>query len=162
MPVLMPGQRFSSLAVSVVGGVPRTLPDALAGNFGVVLFYRGAGAPYCRAQLRGFQRASDEFAEVGAKVIALSIDDEAITSELIAKLGLSFPVAYGADAAVVAEATGAFIDPEGGFLQSTGFVLDPTGTVLISVYSSGAIGRLVSDDVIAMIRYEKSQTPASD
>jgi hypothetical protein len=53
----------------------------------------------------------------------------------------------------VAEATGAFVDPEGGYLQSTGFVLDPGGKVVISVYSSGAIGRLVPDDVVGLIRY---------
>lgn len=37
--------------------------------------------------------------------------------------------------------------------QSTGFVVDPTGRVAVSVYSSGATGRLVPDDVIGMIRY---------
>ena len=39
------------------------------------------------------------------------------------------------------------------FLQSTGFVLDPGGRVVVSVYSSGAIGRLVPPDVIGLIRY---------
>jgi hypothetical protein len=38
-------------------------------------------------------------------------------------------------------------------LQSTGFVLDPAARVVVSVYSSGAIGRLVPEDVIGMIRY---------
>ena len=33
------------------------------------------------------------------------------------------------------------------YLQSTGFALDPAGKVMISVYSSGVIGRLVPDDV---------------
>ena len=47
----------------------------------------------------------------------------------------------------VSAATGAFVDPGRGFLQSTGFVLDPAGKVVVSVYSSGAIGRLVPDDV---------------
>ena len=31
-------------------------------------------------------------------------------------------------------ATGTFVDPGRGFLQSTGFVLDPTGEVVVSVY----------------------------
>ncbi len=111
--------------------------------------------------LRAFQRSSGGLVEVGARAVALSVDDEATTNELIARHGLSFPVGYGANAAAVAEATGAFVDPEGGFLQSTGFVLDPTGTVLVSVYSSGAIGRLVPEDVIGMIRYVQSQTATS-
>jgi hypothetical protein len=53
----------------------------------------------------------------------------------------------------VAELTGAFVNPEPVFLQSTGFILDPTGRVVVSAYSSGAIGRLVPDDVVGMIRY---------
>ena len=38
-------------------------------------------------------------------------------------------------------------------MQSTGFVLDPGGRVVVSVYSSGAIGRLVPEDVTGLIRY---------
>ncbi len=161
MPVLAPGQTFPSLTMAVAGGDPLTVPSALVGSFGVVLFYRGSWCPYCNAQLRAFQRASDGLAEVGTRVVALSIDDEATTSDLIAKHGLTFPVGYGADAAAVSEATGAFVDPERGFLQSTGFVLDPTGAVMVSVYSSGAIGRLVPQDVIGMIRYVQSQSVTS-
>jgi peroxiredoxin len=153
MSLLQPGDAFPSLTLSQVGGGSLTLPDALAGGFGVVLFYRGSWCPYCNAQLRAFQRAADSLAEVGAKVVALSVDDEATTSELVAKLGLTFPVGHSADASAVAAATGAFVDPGRGFLQSTGFVLDPGGRVMVSVYSSGAIGRLVADDVVGLIRY---------
>jgi hypothetical protein len=64
------------------------------------------------------------------------------------------------DAAAVSAATGAFVDPTGGYLQSTGFVLDPDGQVIVSVYSSGAIGRLVPDDVVGLIRYERTRAAA--
>jgi hypothetical protein len=36
--------------------------------------------------------------------------------------------------------------------QSTGFVLDPTGYVVVRVYSCGAIGQLVPEDVIELVR----------
>ena len=58
-----------------------------------------------------------------------------------------------ADADAVAAATGAFVNDEPRYLQSTGFVLDPEGRVVVSVYSSGAIGRLVPGDVIGLIKY---------
>jgi peroxiredoxin len=90
---------------------------------------------------------------VDAKVVALSVDDEATTQELIAKHGLRFPVGHSADARAVAQATGAFVNEEPLHLQSTGFVLDPSGRIIVSVYSSGAIGRLVPEDVIGLIRY---------
>ncbi len=53
-------------------------------------------------------------------------------------------------------ATGAFVNPEPRYLQSTGFVLAPDGTVVVSVYSSGAIGRLVPEDVTGLVRYLRS------
>jgi len=60
----------------------------------------------------------------------------------------------------VAEATGAFVNPDPPYLQSTGFALGPDGRVLLSVYSSGAIGRLVPDDVVRLLRYLRDHPPA--
>ena len=57
---------------------------------------------------------------------------------------------FGADARAIAGLTGAFVNPDPAYLQSTGFVLDPAGKVVVSVYSSGAIGRLVPDDVAGL------------
>jgi peroxiredoxin len=151
--LLRPGDPFPGLLVNLPGGRSIHLPGDLAGRFGAVLFYRGAWCPYCNAQLSAFQRALDGLAEVDASVVALSVDDEATTRDLIARHGLRFPVGYSVDAAAVADATGAFVNPDPPYLQSTGFVLDPGGQVIVSVYSSGAIGRLVPQDVIGLIRY---------
>jgi peroxiredoxin len=150
---LNPGDRFPSLTVPLTGGGTLVLPEDLAGSFGVVLFYRGSWCPYCNAQLRAFQRASESLADAGGFVVALSVDDEAITKELVTKHGLTFPVGHSADAPAVAEATGAFMNNEATYLQSTGFVLDPEGKVVVSVYSSGAIGRLIPEDVVGLICY---------
>ena len=127
----------------------------------MVLFYRGSWCPYCNAQLRAFQRSLDRFADMDTLVIALSVDDEATTRDLIAKHGLQFPVGHSADACAIAAATGAFVNDDPMYLQSTGFVLDPGGRVVVSVYSSGAIGRLVPEDVIGLIRYLREHPPAS-
>jgi peroxiredoxin len=150
---LQPGDHFPTLTVQPVGGPAFDLPDALAGSYGVVLFYRGSWCPYCNAQLRAFQRMESSLREQGIKLVALSVDDEAATADLVAKHHLDFPVGHSADARKVAEATGAFVNEDPPYLQSTGFVLDPEGRVLVSVYSSGAIGRLVPDDVIGFVRY---------
>jgi hypothetical protein len=37
-------------------------------------------------------------------------------------------------------------------------VLDPTGQDVVSVYSSGAIGRLVPDDVVGLIPHLRKHT----
>jgi peroxiredoxin len=159
--LLHPGDPFPSLTVALPGGDSLVLPDGLAGSFGVVLFYRGSWCPYCNAQLRAFERASEKLSDVGAKVVALSVDDEATTSELIAKHQLTFPVGHSADAHALAEATGAFVNDEPTFVQSTGFVLDPNGRVAVSVYSSGAIGRLAPEDVVGLIGYLRQHATAS-
>src|SRR5207248_10850115 len=94
------------------------------------------------------------------KVVSLSIDDEATASELVAKHGLTFPVGHGADAAAIHQATGAFVNADPVYLQSTGFVLDPDGNVVVSAYSSGAIGRLMPEDVAGLVNYVKAKQPA--
>jgi peroxiredoxin len=99
--------------------------------------------------------------EIDVRVVALSMDDEATTQELIAKHGLAFPVGYGADASAIADVTGAFVNCDPLYLQSTDVVLDPDGRVVVSVYSSGAIGRLVPQDVIGLVRYLRNQRLAS-
>jgi peroxiredoxin len=153
MPLLHPGDTFPELTLTVPGGETATVPGVFAGGFGALLFYRGSWCPYCNAQLRAFQRAAPDLADAGVRVAALSVDDEAATAALMAKHGLTFPVGFGADARAVADATGAFVNPDPVFLQSTGFVLGPDGRVVVSVYSSGAIGRLVPEDVAGLVRY---------
>ena len=153
MPLLNPGDPFPRLTISTAGGQSLTIPDAFAGDFAAVLFYRGAWCPYCNAQLRAFERAGQALADNGIRVAALSVDDKETTAALVAKHKLTFPVGYGADAPSVAALTGAFVNPDPVYLQSTGFVLDPAGNVIVSVYSSGAIGRLVPDDVVGLVRY---------
>jgi peroxiredoxin len=153
MPLLNSGDTFPTVSVTPVNAEPLQLPKAFRGHFGVVLFFRGAWCPYCNAQLRAFQRAGEKLAQADVKLVALSVDNEATTRELVAKHGLEFPVGHSADAQAIAGATGAFLNPEPVYIQSTGFVLDPEGRVIVSVYSSGAIGRLVPDDVVGMVRY---------
>ena len=92
---------------------------------------------------------------------ALWVDDEAVTAEFSAKNGITFPLGHSADARGIAELTGAFVNDDPLYLQSAGFVLDPQGKVIVSVYSSGAIGRLVPEDVIGLVGYLREHAAAS-
>ena len=161
MTLLNPGDQFPPLTIDTTDGQTLPLPGAFAGDFGVVLFYRGSWCPYCNAQLRAFERSGHGLAEAGIRVAALSVDDKQTTAALVAKLNLTFPVGYGAVAPAVASLTGAFVNPEPTYLQSTGFVLNPAANVVVSVYSSGAIGRLVPEDVIGLVRYLREHSPAT-
>jgi hypothetical protein len=44
MPLLNPGDPFPRLMITATDGQALTVPDAFAGDFAVVLFYRGACA----------------------------------------------------------------------------------------------------------------------
>jgi peroxiredoxin len=158
--LLSPGDRFPPISIALPGGESLALPDAFAGHYGVVLLFRGAWCPYCNAQLRGFERAADSLAGGDIRVVALSADDEETTKALIAKHGLSFPVGHSADVDALHTALGAFVNHDPDYVQSTGFVLDPDGRVLVGVYSSGAIGRLLPEDVSGMVRYLREHAPA--
>jgi peroxiredoxin len=161
MPLLSPGDPFPQVTITTIDGQTLTLPDAFAGGFGVVLFYRGSWCPYCNAQLRAFERSGQALADAGIRVAALSVDDKETTAALVAQHKLTFPVGYSAAASAVAAVTGAFVNPDPVYLQSTGFVLDPAGNVIVSVYSSGAVGRLVPDDVLGLVRYLREHSPAT-
>jgi len=156
MAFLSNGDLFPALEITTVDHGTLLLPDALAGSYGVVLFYRGSWCPYCNAQLAAFSRAESSLSALGIKVVALSVDDEAAAAAFARKHRLAFPIGYDIDATAVAAATGAYVNSSPLHLQSTGFVLDPTGAVITAVYSSGAIGRLVPDDVAGLVKYLKS------
>lgn len=157
MSVLQNGQRFPELKISTVGGETLSLPEDLAGSYGIVLVYRGSWCPYCNAQLSSFGRAQEKLAGLNAKVMAVSVDDEETASATVKKHHLGFPVGYSADADEVAAVVGSYTNIDPKYLQSTGFVLATDGTVLTAVYSSGAIGRLTADDVIGFLRYIQSE-----
>ena len=158
--LLSPGDKFPRLDLALVGGGTLALPEAFAGRFGVILFNRGAWCPFCTGQLRAFQRAANKLDALGVSVASVSVDDEATAAGLVSDNNLTFPVGHDADARALAAATGAFVNDDPLYLQSTGFVLDPTGNVIISVYSSGAIGRLVPDDVLGLVNYIKDSAAA--
>ena len=153
MPLLRSGDTFPQLTIAIPGGQTVKVPDLVPGGFGVILFNRGAWCPYCTAQLRAFQRAGESLAQAGIKAAALWVDNEENTAQFMAKHGVTFPLGHSADAHALAGLTGAFVNDDPLYLQSTGFVLDPQGKVIVSVYSSGAIGRLVPEDVIGLVRY---------
>ena len=156
------GDRFPDLAARLVGGGTLSLPTDLAGSWAVVLFNRGSWCPFCRTQLRDFQRQLDQLAKIGAAVVSLSVDSEADATAAVAEDRLTFPVAYGIDPVQVAVEVGNYLsdgsDGHPVYTQATGFILAPDGTVAVAVYSSGAIGRLTAPDSVGLIKYATSHS----
>lgn len=150
---LHPGQPFPPLQLPLVGGGTASLPADLAGGYAAVLVYRGAWCPYCNAQLAAFARADASLRAAGLQAFALSVDDEQTGRALVDKHRLPFPVAHSADPDQVAAMLGCYLNDEPRYLQSTGFLLTPDSRVALAVYSSGAVGRLLPDDAVGLVRY---------
>lgn len=154
---LQNGEIFPELECATVGGGHLKLPKDLAGNFAVILAYRGSWCPYCNAQLASYQRHLPRFVEEGIQIVALSADDEEHAKATVAEHDITFPVGYGVDAEKTAETLKGYINKPRGALESTNFLLQPDGTIEIAVYSSKVLGRLVPDDVVGYIRHIKSR-----
>jgi peroxiredoxin len=158
---LQNGQRFPKLEIPAVGGGLLRLPDDLAGSYGVILIYRGHWCPFCNEQMGAFANVSEALSRTGIKVVAFSVDDEPATAEFVEKHHIPFKMGHSANVETVVSATGAYetqFPTRGHFLETTGFVLAPDGTIVNAVYSSRAIGRLVPNDVIRLVAFMKSLT----
>jgi peroxiredoxin len=83
--------------------------------------------------------------------VALSADSRATARQTVQDLHIPFAVGCEADVPQVARALECYTDPDMTFFQSTGFVLDPDGAILLALYSSGPIGRLGPADVLGFL-----------
>ncbi|MCB8883316.1 peroxiredoxin family protein [Acidisoma cellulosilytica] len=156
---LQNGQTFPRLDIPAVGGGVLHLPEDFAGSYAVLLIYRGHWCPFCNEQMAAFVDAFDTLSQQGIKLAAFSVDDEASTQEFIAKHHIRFPMGHSADIDAVVDATGAYVTSfptRGRFLETTGFVIAPDGSIVNAVYSSRAIGRLVPSDVIRLVAFMRS------
>ncbi len=158
------GDSFPALTFALTGGRQLRVPEDIDHPFQAILFYRGHWCPYCQAQLTSYQMALGKLEKEGIGVIAASVDEEEQSAGTIQSLGLTYPIAHGLPVIETAQATGAFYDGESThrapYLQSTGFILGPDRRILLAVYSSGAMGRLGWQDVIAMVKYAQKKAAA--
>ncbi len=160
MALLRNGDLFPRIEIPAIGGDTLSLPGSPTSPFHVVLIYRGAWCPFCTAQLAGFAAEKATLDELGVEVTAFSVDDEATTAALAAKLNLKFRLGHSATADRIGALTGAFINSEPKYLQPTAFTLTSQGTVMAAVYSSQAVGRLAAPDFVKFLSFMKSKMTA--
>jgi peroxiredoxin len=86
-------------------------------------------------------------------LIAGSVDSLEDTRKMADELKISFPLAYGLNAKEISSKTGCFYEGEKGYLQPSGFVINPDGKIMNAVYATMAMGRLGAKDCIGLISY---------
>lgn len=105
-----------------------------------------------------FESASLLLNQFGVQVVAVSVDDAPQTQALADGLHIDFvKMVHSVDAIEVASSTGAYIQKgDRTFMHATGFLLNPKGEVVNSVYSSGPIGRFTADDILKKVAFEQA------
>lgn len=109
-----------------------------------------------------FQNHQAELAGLGVRIVALSADQQEDAAGTVQQLGLSYPVAHGLDPDAVSRLIGCYTGVREGrpHLQPAAFVLDPEGTVIHAVYSSGKVGRLTATDALTIVREKVKAAPS--
>ena len=148
------GSQFPNMTVNLTGGGVINLPGDMDGKYNVVLFYRGHWWPYCRRQLVGFENEINTFKELDIKIFAASVDPEDKAQEVANDV--SFPVGFGAGEEH-RDLLGSWWEDRRGLIQPSEFIIDNTGKVITSSYSSGPIGRFIAQDVIKMANFLESK-----
>ena len=99
-------------------------------------------------------QSNTDLRDLDVRVIVASVDSAEQSATLAEELGLvNLEMASGLDAVAVAASVGGYLDTsDDPFLQPTAFVLDPENRVVMSVYSSGALGRLSPGDVVKVVQ----------
>lgn len=73
-------------------GEPVSLADSLAAGPVIISFYRGAWCPYCNLELNALQREVASAADAGVTLLAISPNTPDVSTELVGKHALTFPV----------------------------------------------------------------------
>ena len=90
--------------------------------------------------------------------MAGSVDSLESVQALKADLRVGFPMWGELDAATVSADTGApYNDGEKTFLHGTGWLVNPDGEIVQSLYSTGPIGRFTASDIIRKVLFERAK-----
>ena len=101
----------------------------------------------------GFAQQKDALDELGATVIAASIDQIEKAQEVADEV--NFPIAYGVTQEI-ADSLGSWWEDRRQIIQPSEFILGLDRKVLISSYCDGPLGRMEGEDVVRIIKFYES------
>lgn len=126
-------------------GAVRALALPRAGRWAIVAFYPRDFTAVCPTELRELSKRAREFRDLGADVVALSVDDLDTHRRWIEQVLGPLEIPLASDpAGDNARAWGAFLEREGVAARAT-FVVDPAGVLRHASFYDPSIGRSVSE-----------------
>ena len=88
------GDRFPDLSISTVGGGQVMLPRDVEGFYSVILFYRGAWCPYCKAFMPYLKNIQADYAAYGAKIVAIDAKEDGAGDPHASQVYIAFQPAH--------------------------------------------------------------------
>lgn len=104
-----------------------------------------------------FQEHFGKFRDENIGLAAGSVDSKKETGKFAADIGVEFEMVCGMDCEASARTLGCYYESEKKYLQPTGFLINPDGSLLVGCYSSGPVGRLAARNVLDLIKYYKKK-----
>ena len=150
------GDTFPTMAVHTTKG-DVTLPDEFAGHWFVFFSHPGDFTPVCTTEFVGFQKRSDQFAALDAKLIGLSVDDlddhhawvEWIQDNL--QVGVDFPIIDDKDRSVSLQLGMLRPDQSESVTARSVIVVDSTGVVRTILEYPKELGRNM-DEIVRIVK----------
>ncbi|XGI84167.1 peroxiredoxin [Halorutilales archaeon Cl-col2-1] len=147
MPLL--GDRFPEVEVSTTHGEMK-LPDEYEGEWFVLFSHPGDFTPVCTTEFIAFEQRRDEFEELGANLIGLSVDrvhshikwTDWIEEEIGVDIG--FPI-IADEMGGVAQELGMLHPGMGSSTVRAVFIVDPDGVLRLTLYYPFEIGRNIDE-----------------
>jgi peroxiredoxin (alkyl hydroperoxide reductase subunit C) len=154
------GDRFPELTVETTHG-ERQLPDDYEGDWLVLFSHPGDFTPVCTSEFVAFEQRREEFEELGAELLGLSVDrvhshikwTEWISEEL--DVDIEFPI-IADDQGTVAKSLGMLHPGAGTATVRSVFIVDPEGTVRLTLTYPMEIGRNIDEVLRALRALQKS------
>lgn len=153
MPLI--GDEFPEMEVETTHGT-LTLPDEYEGEWFVLFSHPGDFTPVCTTEFVAFEQRREEFEELGANLIGLSVDrvhshikwTDWIEEELDVDIG--FPI-IADESGRVGEQLGMIHPGAGTSTVRAVFIVDPTSTVRTVLYYPAEAGRNM-DEILRTLR----------
>lgn len=131
------GVAFPEVSVSTVGGGTVSLGREGAGDWHLVIVYRGKHCPICHKYLAEIQEKLAGFADINISVTTVSSDPEDRAQAFKDELGLTLPVGYGLTIeqmqtlGIYISRPGKSTDPEWNFSEPAAFLVDNNGILRV-------------------------------
>ena len=145
-----PAPDFSGVTAYQNGQFKKISLSDYKGKWVVLFFYPRDFTFVCPTEIKGFAQHADEFATIGAELIAASTDSEWSHKAWFERdlAEVKFPILADTNLAIARSYD--VLDDSTGNAERGTFIIDPEGNIKYIVVSTGSVGRSVPETLRAL------------